>query len=785
MTADFQQNSNDSDAGGMSTLRRARVFAWFAIIVIGVLVVLAYSNSSRNALALDDWHSIEQNPYVRSLSFIPRYFRDPATFSVLARNVDYRPVLQTTYALNYALAERLFGDGYDMRVWHWTNMLLHFVVAFGLFLVGRLLIGERGLAPVPGIRGRDGELISLGAAIIFAVHPMTTGCLNYLSARSSLLTAAFLMPALALYLARLAGRARPWTMAVSLLLYVLAMLTKVEAVPFCGVLVLADALFAPGMGDTPLLLRPFKPGLWVRCAPFFVVTVVFLVVWKKLSPLQDSSTRAAYGMTSGVYLLTQVRAWWYYIAEVLAPVRLVADESAYPISGVPADPSMLPPGSPPYSLARAVMDPRVWLAGAGWLGVFAVCVRLARSVPIVPFFVGMFLLMLSPTSSVVALAEMVNEHRPYLPVAGLFLLGAVGLWLIVARLASSPRLVFSLICLVLTVPLIFLTRERNLVWRTDLSLWGDTASKSPESGRAQMNYGLALMRRGRYDEAEDRFRRALALTPNYSYVHSNLGILLAAKGDIAGSKLHHDKAVSLAPQEANPYYWRGRTRAKQGDTAGAVADFQAAVDRNPTPFNEAAALAAALTRAGRAGEAASVRSKYETTDPKGFLAQFNEIIAIFPSESAISLNNRGVELMKQAKYAEAEVLFQRALSLDTKCHLAMSNLGVLSAAKGDQEAAVACHDAAIKMAPGEASPWYWRGRYYAQRGDLEKACESLKAADAAAGHGPRETGALIECLVRLKREDEVGALLAAAKAAGTLEPVAKERASFALAVFGK
>ena len=54
--------------------------------------------------------------------------------------------------------------------------------------------------------------------------------------------------------------------------------------------------------------------------------------------------------------------------------------------------------------------------------------------------------------------------------------------------------------------------------------------------------------------------------------------------------------------------------------------------------------------------------------------------------------------MAQAKYDEAESLFLRALSLDPACHLAMTNLGVLHGAKGDQEAAMACHeDLAVLM----------------------------------------------------------------------------------------
>jgi Flp pilus assembly protein TadD len=144
-----------------------------------------------------------------------------------------------------------------------------------------------------------------------------------------------------------------------------------------------------------------------------------------------------------------------------------------------------------------------------------------------------------------------------------------------------------------------LTRERNLVWTNDLTLWGDTASKSPNSWRAQMNYGLALMSRGRMAEAEARYRDALRLAPNYTYIHTNLAIVLDSRGDLAGAAASHDRAVACAPRDATPYYWRGTFRARHGDYPNAIADFEKAASMNPSPLRELAALAECHLRMGR------------------------------------------------------------------------------------------------------------------------------------------------------------------------------------------
>lgn len=760
---------------------------WLAPFLLAAAVWAAYSNSTKNAFALDDWHSIEQNPFVRSLSNIPRFYSDASTFSVLPANIDYRPVLQTTYAINYWASNAIFGNGYDPRTWHWVNLALHAATAWGLFCVARRLLGPSGLAPLKTVPGHAGERVALAAALLFAVHPITSGCANYISARSSLLTAALLLPSLALYLASLGGRG--WWLLPSLALYVLAMFTKVEAVAFLPVLVLAEFLFAPGAhGLSPLRRALHAPSLR-RLAFALVCTIVYLGIWKSRSPLSDNAQRSIAGMDSGVYLLTQVRAWWYYIAELLAPVHLVADEANYPVSGVPLDLSRLSQGEPYYSLRRAMLDPRVWLAVSCWAAVGVASLRAVRSAPIVPFFVGMYLLMLAPTSSVVVLSEMVNEHRPYLPCAGLFVLGVLGLRLAAARLSPRPDAALVVATLLLMVPFTALTRERNTVWNDDLSLWADTAAKSPGSSRAQMNYGLALMRRAMYDQAESRFRQAISISPNYSYAHTNLGLVLSAKGDNAAAGASLDRAVACAPGDPGAYYWRGRTRAKLGDVPGAIADFQAAVERNSHPFNEGAALAAAYVRAGRPQEAQALRDRLATLDPAGFAAQEAAITALFPAaikaESSMDVNNRAVALMGAARYPQAEQLFRQALEMDPANHYAQTNLGILLAAKGDAAGALKAHDAAVSMTASDPSPLYWRGRYFAAAGELDKALADFALASQRSGGAPRETAALIECFTRLNKPDEAARLLAAAEAKGQKDQVDSERAILQSTVFRK
>jgi hypothetical protein len=120
-----------------------------------------------------------------------------------------------------------------------------------------------------------------------------------------------------------------------------------------------------------------------------------------------------------MYLLTQFRAWWYYIGEFFAPVWMVADYGSYPLS-------------------TSVLDPRVLYAVTGWICVLALLLYAARRAPAITFLGLAFFVHLSPHSSFIPLAEMVNEHRPYLPLVGIFLMAVLGLFVLVRQLSLKP-----------------------------------------------------------------------------------------------------------------------------------------------------------------------------------------------------------------------------------------------------------------------------------------------------------------------------------------------------------
>ena len=73
-----------------------------------------------------------------------------------------------------------------------------------------------------------------------------------------------------------------------------------------------------------------------------------------------------------------------------------------------------------------------------------------------------------------------------------------------------------------------------------------------------MNYGLTLMARGDYDNAEDYFIKAHKKSPNWYTIKINLAILYGAKGNKKEAEKYFNEAINLNSSAPDPeYYYEG------------------------------------------------------------------------------------------------------------------------------------------------------------------------------------------------------------------------------------
>jgi tetratricopeptide (TPR) repeat protein len=89
-------------------------------------------------------------------------------------------------------------------------------------------------------------------------------------------------------------------------------------------------------------------------------------------------------------------------------------------------------------------------------------------------------------------------------------------------------------------------------------------------------------------------------------------------------------------------------------------------------------------------------------------------------------NDRGLQLFREAHYAEAEAAFAQALALKPDFALAANNLGFVYFKQDKLKEAARWCEAAIKMDPSRAVAWLNVGDVYAKLGDKPKGIQAYK-----------------------------------------------------------
>ena len=370
--------------GARPSLRR------LGIGLLLVAVLSAYANSFHNGFHFDDFHTVVDNPAVRSRKNVPRFFTDATTFSVLPVNRTYRPLVSTSLAFDYML-----GRGYVPLWFHVGTFVLFLLLIVLLAKWCTLLLG----------RCSDGEgeatlfWLGLGIAAWFGLHPAMAETVNYVIQRGDLYCTLGCVAALYGF-AQYPHRRRT---GIYLLPLCFALLSKPPAAVFPLLLFFYCFFF-----EQPTT-RPRWKAAAIAALPSALVTVLLLWLQSAMTPKTFMPSIIA----PWDYRLTQPYVWARYAGALFLPLHLSVDSDLSPVHG---------------------LDGRA-LAGLLFLAALGVAiVWTARRQRMYPIAYGLiwFVVTQLPTSAY-PLSEVENDHRMFFSFPGLMLAVVWGGWLLWRR----------------------------------------------------------------------------------------------------------------------------------------------------------------------------------------------------------------------------------------------------------------------------------------------------------------------------------------------------------------
>jgi len=463
---------------------------WIVGIILG-LTFLAFANCIPNDFAYDDQTQILGNTFIRDLRNLPKalvtetwYWRvqqdqDPNT-QAKPTTPYYRPIF-TIYMM---ILWKLFGA--SPMGWHFFNILVHMLVVYLVFLVLEQISGDTRLSAI--------------GSLIFAIHPMRSESVAWISGVTDPILAVFLVSSFYFY-ARFRREGVNRLLIWSLVLFFLAVFAKEPAVVLPIFIGAYELLI---INQEVAFRERIKPAIkYGGC--FLVVSAIYFVArYYALGFALNNGNFKYYPLWQ--VLLTIPLVIWKYLGLMIWPVELSL------FHGTTMVKSPLSPGFFLPVLGLCALAYGLWRWRASILARFGIL---------------WFAVNLLPVLNLSAFGEdfLVQERYVYVPSIGFSLLIALALlkiplekWIPIGTRRLAQTALVALLVLLLSGK----SLAQNTIWKDDMTLWYHGEEAAPDQFMPHYILGHKLINLGEYVQAAQRLEECLKLSSENIVVISNL-----------------------------------------------------------------------------------------------------------------------------------------------------------------------------------------------------------------------------------------------------------------------
>ena len=472
-------------------------------------VAVAYSNIYSNGYLLDDEMLIFKNKFLTSFDYLGKIFTSSSTAGFGGSDSFFRPMQGLVYLITYQIA------GLSIPAFHIPNVLFH---ALNACLV--LMLGQRLSMPL---------IASFGAALLWAMHPMHTEAVTYMSATADTLYTSFCLIALVVLLPDISFK----KICMACVFFILGILSKETMLVF-PLLVMA------------CIYRTDAARLNIKTWPLWCVALIYVVLRMtvlKLDGLSFYKTENIYADSILIRFYTFLATLPDYITLIVWPHDLHMDR-AFPVYASWAVSKVLWGAIPFFAASAFVLYALIKrrTSHSALIGVWALiwfaCAHLLHTG--VPIPVNAFFL----------------EHWMYLPSIGLFLCAAEYVTAALSRLKSQDTKLISIcIGIIMAGVLGYATYQQNTVWATPLSFYSNILAHGTHNARVHNNIAMAYENDSDAPLAMQHYEKAIALSDTYAQTHYNLALLMFKN---AADRTTFDKGIEHLKRaiEMDPDFFR-------------------------------------------------------------------------------------------------------------------------------------------------------------------------------------------------------------------------------------